>query len=284
MIDDISGHALSAQTGKGQSESENDGDVQRPVRVTEFPPVRVAHDWLDYLSEACAVALAIIGYFGVRYARRTLADIKRQADTMDDYAKESTATTVKTIEIAQRTADAAHLSAQTVIDSERAWLGVSMAGATLLPVGRDPNQLEIFWFSPIVQNYGRTPGRLTKMYVRPRPCKSISELPCPPIYERESEDDPSDDGSGYFQGNAMIFPSSQASPVRVGVSGNEIRLIQLGEKVLYLYGYVEYEIIAQPERTNRMTRFCFVYHIPGGFNPISEGFLIAGPPGYNEAT
>jgi hypothetical protein len=279
-----SGQLIATPASKEQSESEHNEHAQRSVRIIELPPVTVAHDRIDYIAVTCTVALAIIGFFGVLYARRTLADIKRQADTMDNYAKESRATTAKTIEIAQRAADAAHLSALTVIDSERAWLGVSMAGTTLPPVGRDPNQLEIFWLSPIVQNFGRTPGRLTKMYVRPRLCKSITELPCPPIYERENEDDPSNDGSGYFEGDAMIFPVSQASPVRVGMSRDDVRSIQLGEKMLYLYGYIDYEIIAEPRRTSRKTRFSFLYNIPGGFSPIPESFLIAGPPGYNEAT
>jgi hypothetical protein len=159
-----------------------------------------------------------------------------------------------------------------------------MAGATLPPVGGDPNQLKVFWLSPIVQNFGRTPGCLTKMYVRPRLCKSVTELPCPPTYERENEDDPSNDGSRYFAGNAMIFPGSQASPVSVGMSREDVRSTQLGEKFLCLYGYADYEIIAQPGRTSRTTRFCFLYNIPGGYSPLPETFLIAGPPGYNEAT
>lgn len=65
------------------------------------------------------------------------------------------------------------------------------------------------------------------------------------------------------------------------MSGKDVRNVLAENKQLFIYGYVRYRIIGGGLGE---TRFCVRYHIPGGFNPLAEGFVMAGPNPYHQAT
>ena len=136
---------------------------------------------------------------------------------------------------------------------------------------------------PTVANHGRTPARLTRMYLRYRLCKSITELPFIPIYESE-DDDPTDDGSASFEGELLIVPNSGISPLGAALDNEDARAVRSGDIVLVLYGYVRYEINGAPGEATRSTRFIFRYDLADKASPIPEGFHFpTGLPEFNRA-
>src|ERR1035437_4007882 len=125
-----------ALVASGQQKKASD-----PQRINT---VATQHDWLDYLSGASAVVLAVIGYFGVRYAKRTLDNIERQANTMEKQAADARAAALQSTGIAQKAADAALMQANYLVASERAWLVIA-------PINKEdaflePNTVLPFWW------------------------------------------------------------------------------------------------------------------------------------------
>jgi hypothetical protein len=80
------GNNVSAFPGKIQTYQRRGKDKQDSVAVSELPSVSVDRDWIDYSLLACNVSLAVIGFFGVRAAIRTLRAIKEQAREMKEQA------------------------------------------------------------------------------------------------------------------------------------------------------------------------------------------------------
>lgn len=133
--------------------------AEKTVRVVELPTVSVQHDWLDYIAIGCTALLVIIGYFGVRYAKRTLADIKRQADTMEAQAADARASAADSrvaaqasIEIAKKAADAALLHAKSLVRAERPWIVITVESD-------GPN---VFHFK--ATNRGKTPAKIISIH------------------------------------------------------------------------------------------------------------------------
>jgi hypothetical protein len=60
-------------------------------------------------------------------------------------------------------------------------------------------------------------------------------------------------------------------PVNVQLSGCDLIAIHRGERILYVYGFVEYLDMSE---TLRRTHFCWRYHVQAGFNSIPTGFHI----------
>ena len=67
----------------------------------------------------------------------------------------------------------------------------------------------------------------------------------------------------------------------VGTSGTEWWEIREKGKQLFLYGLIEYRDIAERPF---WSRFCYLYHVQAGFNPLPTGWYVGGPPAYNKAT
>ena len=85
----------------------------------------------------------------------------------------------------------------------------------------------------------------------------------------------------HFDGEAVLPSGASVTPLRVGVDANDFTAIRHGRSFLYVYGFIDYLGISNRPCS---TKFCFLYHVPGGFNPIAEGFVFGGPPAYNKAT
>jgi hypothetical protein len=79
-----------------------------------------------------------------------------------------------------------------------------------------------------------------------------------------------------------MFPESPLAPLDLKISMREVNRARSREEMLFVYGYVQYEIKGLPTETTKFTRFCFVYNLPGGYSPLPEGFLM--PTGVSEYT
>lgn len=151
------------QNGTERVRTEDKQQGETLTRITAMPQVSVAdkrRSVLDYVFDwgpwIFSFALVIIGYFGIRYAKRTLDTIKRQADIMDTQVadarksgeeaatvakgtltaiqeqaalmKQQVSTAERNATAAQVAADAAKTSAKIVMDTQRAFVQVSSIG------------------------------------------------------------------------------------------------------------------------------------------------------------
>jgi hypothetical protein len=212
-----------------------------------------AKDWWDYASVLANCGLVLFALVGSILAYMTVKSTKKAAD-------------------------AALLNAQAVIDSERAWILVTISREALLPEKINPTLLMAYFLSPTVVNRGKSVCKLTWMFVTKRIIKSTSQLPSDPDYSEIPE-------SSVLRDELVLAPESPLTPLSIGISMSEIQRVREGNEALYVYGYVVYEIGAPTSERKKATRFCFVYNIPGGYSPLPEGFLMAaGLPNYTSAT
>lgn len=165
-------------------------------------------------------------------------------------------------------------NANALLNSERARLLVTIGPLPAFTI--DPNKVQIMWLHPTVQNHGKTPATITKMRLRAHQVSSVDGLPEEPIYDIAGNRE-----IRRFDGETLFPPNVTVSPLSAGVDARDFVPIRQGTSILYLYGIVEYRDIA---KRAFYTRFCFLYHVPSGFNPIPEGFVYGGPSAYNKAT
>jgi len=170
----------------------------------------------------------------------------------------------------RKAANAAMLSAKAALDAERAWLLVTVG--KLDKIDPKPNAVEIMWISPRVTNEGKSPAWMSRMRLRAQQFPSMKDIPSEPVYEAE--------GTMHFDGEATLPSGASVAPLRVGLPVTDFIAIRQGGSFLYVYGIIDYLDIAKRPCT---TRFCFLYHVPGGYNPIPEGFVFGGPTAYNKA-
>jgi hypothetical protein len=114
------------------------------------------------------IVLAVIGFFGVRYARRTLRAVESQGSIMQGQLaimQEETTAVIKS-------AEAAKLSADAFINADRAWLHAEVITDTperkLVPTSTQ--------YPVAVTNYGRTVGEITGYRVSGGRLDRIDEL------------------------------------------------------------------------------------------------------------
>jgi len=185
--------------------------------------------------------------------------------------------TRRSVNAARDAAKASLLNARAIVDSERAWVEVTVKSGTTLPQTIPANQLAIWAFFPTVTNSGRTVCRLTGMFIGKRFARSPQELPAIPNY--------SEAGASILNAELLLFPDSPQSPLDIKLSMEEVWRVRNSQDSLYIYGYVQYEIPMDSRNPQRQTRFIFVYNIPAGFSALPEGFLVpVGLPEYNRAT
>lgn len=261
------------QTGSPQITAE--GNAPRSVKVTELPEVVVRHDFIDYVEIGCSVLLTIIGYFGIRYAKRTLADIKRQADTMDTYANESrtnveraSAIAKDAADAAKKSADAALLNAEAIVNAERPWVMVQVH-----PKPGTNAAHTIFNFS--LFNYGKTPAHIIE---RTKPkvdcCKDpAKDLPVPPAYGTS-------DTESVFLAPRDSMPLASVDPAweRREASLEGKNIFPNGDLVMLVYGQISY-IDGVSGKTYR-TAYCFL-HKRFEFSDMGGSMVRVGPPDYN---
>jgi hypothetical protein len=205
-------------------------------------------EWIGIIS---SIVLAVVGLIGIVVAICTLAVIRRQTDATE------------------KAANAAELNAQALISSERAWVLVEIG--TLPDFKPDPNRVQILWIMPTITNGGKTTARIMKIFARQQAIAKGENLPPEPEYQGQQNID------------FILPPNKPIQTVGVGISGEDYIRARDGASVLYIYGFIDYLDIGE---TERQTRFCFIFRIPSGFDPLPIGFYPAvnAPAAYTKAT
>jgi hypothetical protein len=222
---------------------------------------------------AQTVAL-IVTFFAVWYqAKKTAAAAKAAADSVEAINRQAVIMERQTA-ATETTANAANLNAEALINSERPWILVeNFQLFELVPM---ENQIPVR-FAFDIQNYGRTPARITKYRARLHINESTEMPPDPNVYALFDSDIPQ-----------RIVPVNREPALRDSVllqpryylSQAEIEQITNGVRFLWAYGFVRYEDVLV--RREYETRFCYRYVLPPYVpTPI---FALAGPREYNDAT
>ncbi len=133
-----------------------------------------------------------------------------------------------------------------------------------------PNRLEVLFLAPILRNYGKTGVTITRTVGRAHQIGAIGDLPDEPVYAGEGVQD--------IRATVTFPPDALTQPIKLGVSSRDWPAIRTGQKILYIYGFVEY---TDAFDRHRESRFCYLYHVPAGFNPNPAGFYVSGPEAYN---
>ena len=203
--------------------------------------------WLVYVGAIQFVALVVqaVIFF------RTLRTINRQARDM----QRQTAAT-------ETAANAARDSTQALLNSERAWI---LADTGEIPDNFEPNpnSVEILDVRPIVRNTGRTPGWITRGFIRYYLVPGGSQLPPEPDYRGNLAEVPV---------NIILAPNGNIQPLHVRIPLSIFVNVRQGNQRLYVYGFVDYTDFANQ---TRQSRFCLEYHVPHGFDPQIRGFYMA---------
>jgi hypothetical protein len=118
-------------------------------------------------------------------------------------------------------ANAAESTATSLVESERAWVGVTITKTSLTRPGIDTG---FVWFWPDVMNYGRTPAHIVRVVVRPHQVPMGSDPTEPPILPTEPEyKSPESIG---FEREGLIPPSSGITPIAVKITTTDYALLQ----------------------------------------------------------
>lgn len=182
-----------------------------------------------------------------------------------------TTATSKAAKAAERTAEAALRQADHMVASERAWIMVD-TGEIPDDFEPDPNALQYMELRPIVRNCGKTIARIKMISVRAHAVTKPTDLPVDPEY-RGSVD----------LALLPLPPAAVIQPAKVMVDLRDFIGYREGRSLLYIYGFVDYQVLDIEERK---TRFCFKYVVPGGFSGMKRGFYIATdvPKKYTQST
>jgi len=213
--------------------------------------------WLVYVGVIQFIALifqALIFFL-------TLKKIETQANLMRVHALH-----LENLSTAARdNAIAARANVDTLISSERAWILVDTGE---IPDDFDANQnsVGIFDVRPVLRNSGRTPGWITRGFIRSCFIPTGSQLPPEPDYSGGSADVPV---------NITVAPNGYIQALHVPIPLSALAVARQGTQKLYVYGFVDYSDFANQACQTRQSRFCIEYHVPGGFDPQARGFYMA---------
>jgi hypothetical protein len=210
----------------------------KPVRITELPP----NDRWYKAYVITTMILVGVGIVGVVMAYRTLKAIERQGRAM--------------------------------MNSERAWVVVTISKTSLPRMwgATDP------WLKlrPVLTNHGKTTARIIRVVARWEAIRQDkpgipAQLPTTPAY--------ADDASIWKLEISLILPpNAPGQPMTVWIPARDLQRAKAGVHSLYVHGFVEYRDTVKDEL--HRTRFCYIWW------EDPPGFTIAGitPPAYLEAT
>ena len=204
-------------------------DKVRSVNVRELPPVSVSKDWADWTLWLASGILAIVGVLGIGLAYKTLRAIERQGLSM----RRQTTHLRRSVVQARRAARAAQVSADALINSERAWVLVQTASLVLEANGK-------YVIRPSIQNFGKTIARMRRVSLGGARPRQISEkLTAPPVYEGATEFD-------FILCPEQEFPREEVP--FVPINSENLDAVRARVLKLYVYGLVEYLDLAGNER------------------------------------
>lgn len=204
--------------------------------------------------------LAFVGYAGVMLVYFLLKKIERQ-----------TAFGEVAAEAAAKSAHAALLNAQAVINSERPWILITV----------EPSRSMENSFTIMATNRGRTPAKIMATTEQAMIAVDERYLPIPPEYENEEPKAPVVPII-LVPSESTVIKSFRRDEVKALCDSEErFKRIETWEEKVYLYGKVIYrDLISPPDDQLHETNWC-CWYIHGRQN---SGLVIAGPPEYNSHT
>jgi len=229
------------------------------ITVATPPPVVPVTNIFDRIAWAANLVLAVLGYVGIMLAVSLLRKIERQSRYAEASADAATAN-----------AQAALLTAQSIINAERPWILVAVEPT----IGVDNS------FTLTATNRGRTPARVISVAEQTAIAASEAELPPAPAY---GADQPRPIAPVILlPGETMalkVFSREDAKDF----SGNDEQFKKIvdWEEKIYIYGNVSYrDLLAAADKQVHETNWC-TWYIHGR---VKSGLVIAGPLGYNTHT
>jgi hypothetical protein len=206
---------------------------------------------------------------------RTMEGHERGLQALGGYLRDGLVGTKKAAEAAREGAEAANKTAGVMMEAERAWVAIFIPpekdGSTYRPGPAET--LTILYVKPALKNFGKTIAVAKTMKARLQLVPVKEALPPIPIYDSAE--------TQTLTGDITLFPEVPFQPFSLGISNGDMRRVFNREVNLWVYGYVDFiDAFGRPWET----KFCMVFHIPGGFNPNPQGFYISGPEEYNRST
>jgi len=272
--------------------------VAGPVTVNSLPPVTInplspvstepKRDWVDYFTLGIAVLVLLVGYFGVRYAKKTLGEISTQTKRLGEHAKhlEQLAEAAKdNAAAAAANADSVKRSTALMAITERAWIveelsfphgplpflldNVTTQNAKLLTVGFE------------LRNGGKSAAKIINVALRFHAVKSLNILPPEPFYEGAPQAQP-------LAGDGVMLMPVAATKVPTGfvviyengghfLTRQDALDINGGQAELVVYGKVEYQSLQE----KHINQFCYVWDRDRGVEGTNPRFRKGGPFKYN---
>ncbi|MGD0097838.1 MAG: hypothetical protein ABSB60_15215 [Terracidiphilus sp.] len=237
-----------------------DGRPAPHVTVATAAPAPRVQSWQEYVTWIANIVLAVVAYTGIWMFRSLLKKIERQ-----------TAFGEVAAEAAAKTAHAALLNAQSIIQSERPWILITV----------EPSRSAENSFTIMATNRGRTPARITEKTDRTRIAADERRLPRTPDYRTDAPEAPL---------VPITLVPGESTPIRVfgreevkALCDSEERFkrIETWEEKVFIYGKVIYvDLISPADDQVHETNWC-CWYIHGRQN---SGLVIAGPAAYNAHT
>jgi hypothetical protein len=243
--------------GTAESNGEPSEEPQPRMIVTLPAPPPVTWPLHDRILWAAYVVLAILGYVGIMLALSTLKKIERQTAAGKDASS-----------AAQDIARATLLIAQSMIDSARPWIAITV----------EPSRIGENSFNVMATNRGRTPATITQTLGHVQVAIDESRLTGIPEYRPEKHAEP--------PAPVILLPGESVAIKRFGrddlkelcKTEETLKRVQSWEEKLFLCGKVIYrDLIAPPENQFHETTWC-CWYIHGR---QKSGLVMAGPPSYN---
>ncbi len=249
--------ATSGLAGTAESNGEPSEESQPRMIVTLPPPAPVTWHLHDKILWAAYVVLAILGYVGIMMALSTLRKIDRQTAAATDASS-----------AAQDVARATLLIAQSMIDSARPWIAITV----------EPSRIGENSFNVMATNRGRSPATITQTLGHVQVAIDESRLTGIPEYRPDKQAEP--------PAPVILLPGESVAIKRFGrddlkelcKTEETLKRVQSWEEKLFLCGKVIYrDLIAPPDDQFHETTWC-CWYIHGR---QKSGLVMAGPPSYN---
>jgi len=192
----------------------------------------------------------------------TLGAVRSQANLMGIHAEHLD----KLAAAAKENAEAARLSAQAVINSERPWITVT--------VDRDPEVTNRFFYR--ITNKGRTPASVISAFSERRIVELPDNLPIPPTYSSPMYS-PVDDLI-VADGVWIDHPGFSAEAV-IGHPQGARKMFESSAKFICFYGQITYrDSLGNGDFSEHYTRWCFAYDV------FRKTMVASGPHEYRSKT
>jgi hypothetical protein len=235
-----------------QPETQN----QKPNPSPKPEPFMSHGEWI--MSILTFFYVALTGVY-VWYSRKTLTELQRQIGLIE---KQDIATN-RQLEISEKSANAALLSAQSLIRAERSWMLITNQSKAF-----DPFNLDLK-----ATNHGNCPAEIIWVFQKEAILDPNESLPAEPFYGRP------DIIFGHRQwlphGKSITINDCNVAEIAADSDDGIWEQLRSGRKQLWVYGIVRYRDGLSPELHE--SRFCYKIH-------RQVGPMIAGPHSYNDCT